>query len=265
VDVGKLKGDGPEVIWDLTGVKPGIYNGKVQVTDQKKGASECTLSVILSLPPLKLKGSGYETGRSFLLPDQVETEGYGLYSYVLLGSEPDDSTRERYLKAIIEYLKFPEIPSLEKYLKRQELNITYLPLAIGPEKKLLNELKEKNYKPVAEWALKHYDYARAQALLRTRPGSHRAGPYIISFLKPLGKNPLSPPYLDQDQSAVPPDMVQMWMKYFLDQAAQERFWEEKTGKRLVLKLRTTIGIAAVGLPEVKKSLAEWISWKEKTS
>jgi hypothetical protein len=252
-------------MWGFTGVRPGTYKAKVRVSDQEKRSSDCTLGVIVSFPSLELKGGGYQTGRSFLLPDQMEAEGYGLYSYVLLGSEPDDTTRERYLKAIIEYLKFPEIARFEKYRERRELNITYLPLTTEPEKELLGQLKEKNFTPVAEWVLKNYDYARAQVLLGTRPGGHHAGPYIISFLKPLGKNPLSRPYLEQDQSAVPPHLVQMWMKYFLDQAAQERFWEEKTGKLLVLKLRTTIGVAALGLPEVKKSLEDWISWKEKIS
>ena len=51
-----------------------------------------------------------------------------------------------------------------------------------------------------------------------------------------------------------------WVREFLNQAAQERFWEERTGQQLALKLRLTIGILGVGLPEVRKALDTWIAW-----
>src|SRR5262249_35065603 len=108
-----------------------------------------------------------------------------------------------------------------------------------------------------------YDYARARVLLRALPGNNRSGPYIISFLKPLGKNPLVPPYLYCNLSAVPPDLVKMWMKYFQNQAAQERYWDENVVKLLVLKLRIAIGVAAEGLPHVQIALEELIEWREK--
>jgi hypothetical protein len=43
-------------------------------------------------------------------------------------------------------------------------------------------------------------------------------------------------------------------------AAQERFWEPRTAEVLTLKLRSTISVLAIGLPEVKKQLASWVSW-----
>ncbi|MEE9543857.1 MAG: hypothetical protein V3V95_08760, partial [Thermodesulfobacteriota bacterium] len=119
---------------------------------------------------------------------------------------------------------------------------------------------------IAEWVLRHYDYARARLLLASLPGNHREGPYIVSFRKPYGwKGLVEPPYLYQDQSWVPPKLVSEWMNAFLNQAAQERFWEENVGERLVRNLRTIIGVAAVGLPEVKNSLSEWIAWIKKTA
>jgi hypothetical protein len=59
---------------------------------------------------------------------------------------------------------------------------------------------------------------------------------------------------------VPPHLVSMWTGEFLNQAAQEHFWEEDHGRRLFLHLRTAIGIMAEGLPDVRKGLNEWISF-----
>jgi hypothetical protein len=60
---------------------------------------------------------------------------------------------------------------------------------------------------------------------------------------------------------VPPHLVSLWAKEFLNQAAQEQFWHERTGAQLALKMRTSLGILASGLPEVRKALDEWIAWR----
>jgi len=59
----------------------------------------------------------------------------------------------------------------------------------------------------------------------------------------------------------PPDLISWWVRAFMDQAAQEHSWNTLTMQSLVLKLRTTIAIVAVGLPDVGKSVGQWISWK----
>lgn len=46
----------------------------------------------------------------------------------------------------------------------------------------------------------------------------------------------------------------------MNQAAQERFWEEPTAEKLVIKLRTAIGILALGLKDVQNGLQTWITW-----
>ena len=269
VDAGKIKGEGAEVTWDLIGMSPGTYQAKVQVAGQKGSFADCRMTVVVGMPPLKLMSGGLETGRSILLPGQKEESGYGLYSYLLFGAEPDDISYQRYLHSIIEYLKFPDVKSLQKNgLKSEELNITYLLLETRLKEKYLQELKARNYDKypeIAEWILKHYDYSRARALLHSMPSNHLTGPYIVSFLKPLGKSLLTPPYLNIDISNVPPDLVNIWVKYFLDQAAQERYWDENTAKLLTLKLRTSIGVTAEGLPEVKKALEDWVAWIDKMS
>jgi hypothetical protein len=265
-----VDGQGFEVRWNFTGVRPGSYTAIVRVSDTTGGFIYCSMRVIVRSPPTVVRGGKRETGRAFLLPDQTETEGYGLYSYFLLGSPPSDATHERYLKALIEYLKFPNVIELEKNIQhyhrislkkaRRKLNITYLPIKDRHGQDILKNLTPDHYTEVAQWVLAHYDYARARVLLNNLPGDRREGPYIVSFLKPLSGDSLSTPYLYQDQSWVPPHLVALWMKEFLNQATQERFWEPSTGEQLVLKLRTTIGILAVGLPEVQNALEDWIAW-----
>ena len=260
--IGRVAGQGREVRWDFTDVSVGVYEAKVRVSDASGGFADCSLRVIVQAKSRQPLRGNRETGRSFLLPDEVETKGYGLYSYLLLGSRPTAATRERYLKAVEEYLRFPDLTRLETFnIPHRTLNITYLPLKVPPERPVLDQLADERYGEVAEWMLKQYDYERARVLLRGLPGTHREGPYIVSLLKPPTWNtPLSPPYLYQDQSSVPPHLVSLWTKEFLNQAAQEQFWQERTAVQLALKLRTAIGILATALPEVRKALDDWVAW-----
>jgi hypothetical protein len=173
---------------------------------------------------------------------------------LLFGSPPSEATRERYLEALEAYVGLiPDIASLEQYLRPTQLNIAYLPLRSAPAGP-----------PVPDWLLTQYDYARARSLLRLFPGGNREGPYIASALRPLGAtaatNALPNPYLFQDLSKVPPHLVATWVKEFLNQAAQERFWEDRSAQRLALRLRVTVGVLAAALPEVKKALDTWIAW-----
>lgn len=246
---GRIDSGGQDAQWDFTGVQPGSYTATVKVNSARNSSASCSVQVIVQ----KREGERgpLETGRSFLVGSEPEVQGYGLYSYLLFGSPPDDTSRERYTKAVEAYLLLiPDIKSLEKYLQPRELNVTYLPVDDTPPTTVL-----------AGWVLEHYNYARGRALLRTLPGNHRDGPYIVSVLKPLsGTSSLAGQYLYQDLSSVPPQLASAWVKEFLNQAAQERFWEASSAEELVLKMRTTIGILAMGLPDVRKGLDQWIAW-----
>jgi hypothetical protein len=133
------------------------------------------------------------------------------------------------------------------------LNIAYVPVRALPERQAPTER-----------LLAEYDYARARSLLRLFPGSNREGPYVVSSLRPLGNSnqpaAMPNPYLFQDLSKVPPHLVSSWVKEFLNQAAQERFWEDRSAERFALRLRVTVGVLAAALPEVKKALDTWIAW-----
>jgi hypothetical protein len=261
VTVGRLHGQGSEAQWDLANVRPGTYAAGARASGPTGTSAECLLRVIVradpgerGIRPPVLAAPSRETGGSLLLPGRGETPEYGLYSYLLLGSPPSDAARERYLKAIEAYWGLiPEIARLEQYVARRELNIAYLPVT-----------KALDGTISAEWVFENYDYARARSLLRLLPGGNREGPYIVSTLRPLGDaargSTPSGQYLFQDLSRVPPHLVASWVKEFLNQAAQERFWEEGTGERLALKLRVTVGVLGMGLPEVRKALDTWIAW-----
>jgi hypothetical protein len=193
--------------------------------------------------------AGPEAGFAFLLAGQHETPGYGLYSYLLLGAAPDESTQDRYLRTLDSYLrKMPHLTRLEQYLSPDQLNATYLPLTIAPGRELS-----------ARWLLDHYDFARARVVLRQLPGNLRRGPYFVSALRPLGKPSQDVrEYLVQDLSTVPPHLIDSWVVEFLNQSAQERFWRVSTVEQLSLKIRTIIGVLSIGLPHVRSSLKDWI-------
>ena len=247
---GHIEGQGTTALWDFTDAQPGYYNAIVRYPDVS-GTGTCTTQVVVE-EGSGGRGSNRETGHDLLVKNSPEGEGYGLYSYVLLSAPPDDNSRERCLKLMEAFLqKAPAIADLEKYFDHKQLNITYVPVDASPRTP-----------PSAQWLLDHYDYARARFLMHGLPGSHAEGPYIVSSLQPLGKAEAasSGPCLSQDLSSVPPHLVSLWVNEFFNQAAQERFWEENSGKKLTLKLRTAIGILAAGLPDVRKGLDDWVSW-----
>ena len=252
---GRLEERGAEARWSLADLRPGTYAATVNVGGTNGTPGECVLRVIVRRD-VESRGLGHalglarETGRSLLPSGRVEDAGYGLYSYVLLGSPPGDAARDRYLKALDAFVTLiPDMASLEEYVQRQQLNVAYLPVRATPERA-----------PSGAWALENYDYARARAILRNVTRPNREGPYLLAALKPLTSASMTGPYLFQDLSAVPPNLAASWVKEFLNQAAQERFWEERKGAQLAVRMRVTIGILGAGLPEVRKSVDDWIAW-----
>ena len=90
---------------------------------------------------------------------------------------------------------------------------------------------------------------------------HGDGPFIISPYRPLeAPNSLTTPYIFEDLSSVPPDVVEFWVQQFKCPTAQERSWDKETVSSVALRLRTAIAIFALGLPEVKKAVAQWIEF-----
>lgn len=187
-------------------------------------------------------------GREFLLSGHYEKEGYGLYSYLLLGTPPTYATRERYIQTLEAYLRFSKAQELGQHVPTTQLNITYVPVYQEP-------------KPLSAELLidQKYDYARAQALLAKFPNeSHGQGPYFVSTLTPLSALTVAyNHYLFQDLSSVPPALISLWVQEFVEQSAQREFWRERKGPQIALKLRTDIARLAEGIDPAKRSLQEW--------
>ena len=239
--------------WRLDG-DPGPNSAMVRVGDPRGASLQCSIRVIVKEQPDRdANPLPRETGRSVLVRGQTEEKGYGLYSYLLLGSPPDEDTRERYLQVLSAYWEIvPTIADLEAILPRDTLNVTYLPATTAPASKAS-----------AEWALDHYDYARALALLRTLSGNHRRGPYLVSSPQPIvTTTPLSG-YLFLDLSTIPPRLAGEWMKDFLNQAAQCTMSKPCSGASLALELRTILFVAASGLQPVLQGVDQLIVWRPK--
>lgn len=265
VDAGDIDGAGREVHWRLLGVRPGIHVAKVQFASAGSVLQQCAVQLMVVAGDIDLRGGHRASGRAWLLPDQTEDTRYGLRSYVLFGAPPaTDEQRERYLRVIEEYLKFPSSELLEKYyqsanLPLDALNITYFPLKSGPSQERLENLKSGDSKrPAAEELLRRYDYERALVILADIEGEHHQGPYIVSY--PTHANSFNQPYIFQDLSWVPSQLITLWMREFLNQAAQERDWSKTRTASFVLKLRTIITVGGGGYEIVQKSVERLVAY-----
>jgi tetratricopeptide (TPR) repeat protein len=199
---------------------------------------------------------GLLSGRAFLVPDEREPQGYGLYSYLLFETPPkNDVERGRYLSTLEAYLRIlPPMEELERHKRRSQLNITLIPTKRSIE--LPADVGEpKRAAQTAEQVLAAYDYARAQVLLEGfGKDVTRSGPYLISRM------PSAPEAtrLFLDMSHVKPDLVWDWTKTFCWLAAQERSWSEAALQKLALNTRNAIAIGADLTPDIVSALQQWI-------
>jgi hypothetical protein len=203
---------------------------------------------------------GYrETCRAMLENDRGEAPGYGLYSYILFASRPDEASRPLYVKLVQSYLELSERDEVLRYFPAEAVNVTYLPIRIGREGTDEGNLRN------AEWLVDNYNYARARRLLRSIAGEHSGGPYIVSSLVPLTgvTVPLRREYLIQDMTGVAPRLVGPWMKLFLGQAEKERFWDRSRMGEFVLNLRNGMIQLGGAVDSVYGAMEKWeklIKW-----
>ena len=261
---------GADGSYRFTGLPSGTYDVSVTVTGFAHGElSDVSLTVGQSArADVKLTAGTKDvepqriTSRHFLVGGSQEDGGYGLYSYVLLGSRPTDATRERVIALVREYLALPEAAELNQSVPKRQLNVTYLPLVKQP----------RAVEP--DSVLHAYDYVRAQVLLAKVPmGPYVEGPYLISCEVPLTTSAIiSGHYLYQDLSSVPPSVMVLWIREFMKQSSQKDYWRRRNGPHAALQLRAVIASLAVGVDPTKKSLKAWqgiltslIFWKPETS
>jgi hypothetical protein len=187
---------------------------------------------------------GLVSGRAFLVPEDPEPQGYGLYSYLLFAAPPrDDAERARYTKALEAYIRLLYVMwELERHKAPSELNVTLVPVRRPVE--LFTELKmPEEAVQAAEKVLEVYDYARAGALLDDLGMDvTRSGPYLVSRMPGAAGRTI--PRLFLDMSHVAPARVWDWIWNFRWLAAQERSWSEMAMQKLELNIRNVIAITA---------------------
>lgn len=144
-----------------------------------------------NLDTTKPIGKNLQTGITFLIDNQAEATGYGLYSYVLFESPPTPETKPIYLAVISACLKeIPDLGGLAKQFRPESLNALYIPIT--------KDIAEPN----AEEILQRYDYRRAQKVLQQLSKIEKnGGPYLASSLIPPSSSGRSL-ILFQDLSAV---------------------------------------------------------------
>lgn len=241
---GRIAGEGTDAVWDFTGVPPGAYEARAAADGRD---ALCTVSIVVVADTAAARGG--LSARGQLVGARAEGTRYGLYSYVLFRGVPSEATEPRHREVLAAYLRLiPSLAALEEYREPEQLNVTYVPV------------ERRIREPTVDSLLAAYNYARAAVLLAAVPGARGDGPYLVSSRTPLAARAPTDPVLVQDLSSVPPELASLWVSEFVNQAAQERFWEPRTVSNVALRMRTAVGVLARGVKEVRGALDDWIAW-----
>lgn len=257
VTEGHIEGMGANVRWNLTGatITPNKPHKKVvatvRATTPSLGETHCLVEVVIGkVDVLRMRGQRI-SARRFLLPNKTEQPDYGLYSYLLFSTPPqNEEEKARYLRVLGACLSV--MRDVDEILTRhqppRELNATHIPVTKDP----------RSGKSDSEWAenvLAVYDYAAAQILLSKLNTTYQQGPYLISVLKPLSTSDSPVPlHLFQDFTGVVPDHASNWVKNFIYLTAQQRGWTDKSLRRFHLTIRNLISVAGIVTPDVASAL-----------
>ncbi|MBV9158690.1 MAG: hypothetical protein JO097_20690 [Acidobacteriaceae bacterium] len=248
---------GQTVEWRSDNTQPGSYTLTVSNGAQGSPAA-CSLTVIVSAAEQRAITSTASSAQNYrgalLVSGHKELEGYGLYSYMLLGATPSAAERERFHTFIQVYLdKILKIKAVEGEIDSSKLNVTFMPVDSEPGQEVKPE-------KLPDWILDHYDFRRAQAILRRVPGNHGDGPYIFSSFHPVdfSASSVTKPYLLDDLSHAPPSVVGFFVDQFLAQTSQARFDQVSKIDEVAVTLREAIAYAAKAIPNASNAAAAWI-------
>jgi hypothetical protein len=131
---GDIDRTGREVTWRIDRVSPETpvpFRATVRADGPGGRSGTCTMDV---WPPATGRGPAQrEAARTLLTGGAAVPEGYGLYSYLVFGSLPTDSSRERYMAALDAWWSLlPDLVQLEKYVGKAQLNAMFFPVAASP-------------------------------------------------------------------------------------------------------------------------------------
>jgi hypothetical protein len=237
--------------WDLKGVEPGSVFADVDAVVNGAKAATCEIQLVVEgkVQAHRSPGAVVMTSRGFLGPSQPEPDGFGLYSYILFGSRPASADRDRYIAILDAALRLLKPTNdLVGKIKPIQLNSTWLPVTSLPASD-----------PDSKWLVDNYDYTSAAVFLARAGIRNPDAIYILSVRSPLSKGAPTPPFLKQDLSHVPAELASTWVTLFINQAAQERFWDSNTFAGVVAKMRLAIALTAQGVPNIETAMATWLS------
>lgn len=253
----------PLGVYTVTATRPGFAETKIShFKVRTRSAAQLDIRLRAGPPPLARRTmiSSLITVRAFLVGNQHEEGGYGLYSYLLLPAAPGSADQQkRYIAVISAFEQKLRDVSEFKGVPKKTLNATYL---------LLTE-KPQSLDPDPLWVLTHYNFARARILLNILQMHGVNGPYVASTLKPLSNQTQQPDhFLWQDMSSASPEVVVLWEQEFERRAEREDFWAPDRRNQAILELRTFIANAAFAFGESNASMetfkgivATWVAWK----
>jgi hypothetical protein len=195
------------------------------------------------------------TGTALLASGQKEDDGYGLYSYALLSHPPSNDEMAKYRAFFAALLNLPSTTELVRYLTKQRINITYIPVESVP-----TDWEQLPVEGRVNFVIAHYDYARGAALLASLTQQIGSGPVITSLLKPLNVSRHPHPVLVQDLSTAQTALIHSYVAEFVHQAAQDRFWQPNTLQDFALSLRNVMETAANGLGMSQEAVLTWVQY-----
>jgi hypothetical protein len=254
VTTGAIHSENGVTTWDLKGADPGATYADVDAMVNGAKAATCEIQLVVEVEGEEPKHRGpgatiQMSGRGFLTASQSEPDGFGLYSYILFGSRPAAADRDRYIAILDAALRLLKPTNdLVTRIKAFQLNSTWLPVTSLPASD-----------PDSKWLVDNYDYTSAAVFLARAGIKNPDAIYILSVRSPLSKAAPTPPFLKQDLSHVPADLASTWVTLFINQAAQERFWDSNTFAGVVAKMRLAIALSAQGVPNIETAMATWLS------
>ena len=262
VTEGTIQGSGQDVQWNLASVvvKAGELRNQVTATVNAVatgvGDATCEVKVFIGTKEQDSRKRTHGellSARQYLLLNQKEEAGFGLYSYLLFRTKPkDEDQKAQYLKILEACLRLMETVEDKTAHHRlpPELNATHIPVKTDPEDSQVLAKRAAN-------VLEVYDYTAAQQLLDKLDKKYckkdRPGPYLVSVRKdPLSNRPDHvQECLVQDFTGKVPELISEVVELFIYRAAQQPTWTDDSKFRgFWLDLRNLVAITGGAVPEV---------------
>jgi hypothetical protein len=261
---------GNEVQWKAKGASRGAHQLSLVARSASGQTGSCTLTVVVLATERGAPQSPVQDlARGFLAGNDLETAGYGLYSYLVVpdgcASSQAGTLRERcaiFLKQALLQIRDDKEMKDADVVPPSHLNITYLLVKRAIPSDITADL-DQHLDDQVSWILTNYDYARChKLLLLLRNPLSKSGPLVISTKEPVfstnahpgGKRTKTPEQLYQDYSDVPLNIMPIWFERFRSQSFQEKFWEPGALNSFAWGLRKYLAIAGLGLPTAEASV-----------